>query len=342
MCGRKLLLLSYAFSPSIGGIERSSQILAQTFSRRGYDVTVITNTPGHGDEPGVPYRVVRRPAIKTLVSGIRGADFVLQNNISLSLAWPLWVLFLRKPFVLLHNTPMARPDGRLAWQDRLKRVLLWRPRCLSVSRYLAETIRPGSAVIPNPYDSEVFRVIAGMQRTRDLLFVGRLVSAKGTDTLLRAFAIVLGLRPGTSLSIVGLGPEEGKLRELANSLGVTQHVDFLGARRGREVAETMNQHRILVVPSRSRPPEALPVVVLEGIACGCVPVASRMGGLPECVGNAGMLFEEGNHEELAEILVRLLSSPDLIENYRARAERHLDQFRPDTVADAFESYFAVS
>jgi glycosyltransferase involved in cell wall biosynthesis len=116
-------------------------------------------------------------------------------------------------------------------------------------------------------------------------------------------------------------------------------ITFVGSKHGPEVAELMNRHKILVIPSHSVPPEALSVVALEGIACGCVPVASRQGGLPDAVGEAGVLVEEGNSDELAGALIRLLASPGLLETYRSKAEEHLSQFHPDVVADAYESHF---
>ncbi len=336
-----LLILSYAFPPSVGGIETVSLVLARSFAQRGYDVTVATETGGDARDGEEPFRVVRRPGALRLIAAIRRAEIVLQSNISLRLGWPLWILFPRKPFVLVFHGPIARPDGRVAWQDRLKRALLGRPYFLSVSRYQAETIQPGSRVIRNPYDSETFRPLPQIERDQDLLFVGRLVTAKGVDTLLRAYAIVRKLRPKTTLAIVGAGPEEDALRTLAASLGIDPAAHFLGARQGDDLACVMNRHRILVVPSRSVPPEACPVVPVEAIACGCVPVASRMGGLPESVGEAGVLFEEGNAEELAGTLLGLLDAPEKLDAYRARAESHLRQFQIDTVIDAYEAHFAA-
>ena len=337
----RILLSSYAFAPSIGGIETVSLILARSLAQRGYEVVVVTDTPGLGREPDEAYRVVRKPNARALIAEIRKADLVLQSNISLRLAWPLWLLFPRKPFVLVLHGPLTRPNGQVAWQDRLKRVLLRRAYYQSVSRYLAETVRAGSRVIRNPYDNATFRRITGVDRDGDLLFVGRFVTAKGVDTLLRAFVTVLRSRPNTSLSIIGSGSEENTLRELAKSLGIEQSVCFLGAKQGSDLAEAMNRHKILVVPSRSVPPEACPVVPVEGIACGCVPVASRMGGLPESVGDAGVLFEEENVEELADILLRLLNSPQVLDQYRAKAGQHLSQFDPDKVVDTYESHFAA-
>jgi glycosyltransferase involved in cell wall biosynthesis len=181
----------------------------------------------------------------------------------------------------------------------------------------------------------------GVDRDKDLLFVGRLVPAKGADTLLRAFQIILKHRPQAALMIVGVGPEADPLQELATSLGIKRSVSFLGSKQGTELAELMNQHKILVIPSRSRPPEALSVVTLEGIACGCVPVASRQGGLPDAVGETGILFEEGNFDELADTLLRLLDAPELLDFYRSKAEEHLRQFSPEVVAHVYESHFAA-
>ena len=341
MPNRKLVILSYAFAPSIGGIETVGRILARVFARRGYQVVVITHTPGGETEAHEPYRVLRRPAKGAFIAEIRGSDIVLQSNISLRLGWPLWLLFPRKPFVLVVHTPISRSNGRLAFADRLKRALLKRAYFLCVSKYLADTIQPGARVIHNPYEDTIFRQIPGTGRTGDLLFVGRLVPAKGPDNLLRGFAAVLSRRPQTTLSIVGSGPEERPLRDLARSLGIEHSVHFLGPSQGSELAEIMNRHKILVIPSRPAPPEALGIVAVEGIACGCVPVASRMGGLPEAVGEAGVLFEEGNCDELAGILLRLLDSPALLEQYRARGPSQLTRFQPERVADAYEAHFAA-
>jgi glycosyltransferase involved in cell wall biosynthesis len=338
---QRLLILSYAFAPSIGGIETVSDQLARTFSQRGYDVTVVTDTPRMNEEPEEPFRIVRCPSWIALIGEIGRAEIVLQSNMSLRLGWPLWILFPRKPFLVVHHTPLARPEGYKVWRDRVKRSLLWRPYCLSVSNYLAATIQAPSKIIHNPYAETVFRRMPEIERNRDLLFVGRLVTAKGVDVLLCAFHAVLKHRPRSVLSIVGSGPEENALRDLAKSLGFDRSVCFLGPKQGVELAELMNRHQILVIPSRSKPPEALAVVPVEGIACGCVPVASRQGGLPEAVGDAGVLCEEGNCEDLAQTLLRLLATPELLDTYRARAAQHLKDFSPNAVADAYESHFAA-
>jgi glycosyltransferase involved in cell wall biosynthesis len=335
----RLLILSYAFAPSIGGIETVSDLVARGLARRSVEVTIVTVTPQAGPEAEAPFRVVRGPGPWRLLREMARADRVLASNLSLRLGWPLWCVFLRKPFVLVHHTTVARTDGRLAWQDRLKLLVLGRARRLAVSRFLAEKLHAG--LIRNPYDKDVFHAWPEIARDRELLFVGRLVYAKGVDILLRAMRALVDQRPQTRLTIIGSGPEQEKLQALAVSLGLAEVVEFLGAKWGEELARWMNRAKILVVPSRSHPPEICPVVPVEAIACGCVPVASRMGGLPESVGAAGVLVEEGNAMELASVLLQLLEAPERLETYRTRAAEHLRLFDPETVADVYEAQFAA-
>jgi len=79
------------------------------------------------------------------------------------------------------------------------------------------------------------------------------------------------------LTIIGSGPEEYSLRKLADDIGITGQVSFLGVKRGEESARLLNQHEILVIPSRWEEPFG--IVSLEGIACGCVVIGSEGGGL---------------------------------------------------------------
>ena len=105
--------------------------------------------------------------------------------------------------------------------------------------------------------------------------------------------------------------------------------------RGREVA----RHKIMVIPSTCD--EAFGMVAIEGLAAGCVVVASNAGGLPEGVGPCGLLFPLNDPPELAAALRRLLTEDGLREKLLAAREDHLRKFQPEYVArrylDVFES-----
>ena len=108
---------------------------------------------------------------------------------------------------------------------------------------------------------------------------------------------------------------------------------FAGEKVGTELVELMNRHQIIVVPSRW--PEPFGIVALEGIACGCIAVGSEQGGLGEAIGNCGMIFRNGDSEELAVRLRDLLSDSSMREKFRSSAPAHLQQFRAQTIAQRY-------
>ncbi|WP_420239080.1 glycosyltransferase family 4 protein [Telmatobacter bradus] len=337
MSKKKLILLSYVFSPSIGGIETVSLLVARSLAQRGFQVTVLTRTPSNGPEPDEPFRVLRSKSVWQLVRELFRADLVLQSHFSLKMGWPLWLLFPFKPFLLVMHGQVQQTSGRLLLRDRFKRLLLSRARLYSVSAEMARRIHPHCQVLHNPYDAEVFRRQESGTRESDLLFVGRLVKAKGCEVLLRAMPQILAARPQTRLAIVGSGKEEDALRRQASALGLQEKVSFLGSMRGEALAGIMNQHKVLAVPSISQPPEICPVVPIEAMACGCVPVASLCGGMADSVGPGGLLVEEGNPHMLATEILRLLESEPLRRQLQEKAQEHLRKYHPTSVAMAYET-----
>jgi glycogen(starch) synthase len=315
----RILLYSPAFLPQIGGLELNTASLAEQLQRAGHEVTVVTTTPGRGEE-GSAFRVVRRPTPGELWRWTRWCDVFYQANVSLRGLWPL--LLVRRPWVVSHHSWYCRSDGRIAWQDRLKRRLLrFAAASISVSRAVADDLATPSIVIPNSYRDDLFRHLPGIERTGELVFLGRLVSDKGVDILLDAMGRLAeeGLRP--RLTVVGDGPEAPRLREQAARLGLAGQVDFLGTRTGEELVEILNRHRILVVPSRYDEPFG--IVALEGIACGCIVVGSQGGGLKDAIGPCGETFRNGDATDLARVLGRRLRQPELDADCLRQAAAHL-------------------
>nr|WP_303246104.1 glycosyltransferase [Synechococcus sp. HK05] len=170
-----------------------------------------------------------------------------------------------------------------------------------------------------------------LERQRSIVFVGRLVSDKGVDMLLRAFAALH--RPQWRLSIVGDGPERKVLQALSQELQLGNSVSFLGAMQGEQLVRLLNQHELMVVPSRWREPFG--VVALEGLACGCVVLASDGGGLPDAVGPAGLLFKRGDEVDLTRKLAQLMDDAPMRAMLRARTPAHLEAFQQQAVCDRY-------
>jgi len=326
----KILFSSYLFDPSVGGLETVSKILAGKFAAAGHSVHVITQSSGE-KIANANYELTRHPSIVEIFSLLRWCDVFFQNNITLPGLIP--ALFLRKPTLIAHQTWLQNVHGELGWQNRLKQALLRFVTNVAISDAVADRLSTDSLVIGNPYDETVFRLMPSIARDKTIVFVGRLVSDKGVDLLLRALELLKrdGVTP--DLTIIGSGPEENNLRKLAAELGVDQQVNFVGQKSGTRLAETLNQHRVLAVPSRWAEPFG--VVALEGIACGCVVVGSQNGGLGEAIGPCGSTFENGNVMELASELKRMVSDLGLRAKLLQGASEHLAEFQSNEVAAAY-------
>ncbi len=338
----KILFSSYTFSPDVGGIESVSTILAQQFAKAGHEIEVITETPGDFED-----RITRGPSLRKLLGLLSWCDLFFQNNISLRSLIP--ALFLGKRSIVVHQTWLRSHAGKIGWNNRIKRALLSRVTNVAISeairgdicRAAAPVALAGGAlalqssirVIYNPYDHQTFRLLSNIPRDKTLVFAGRLVSDKGVDLLLQAMKILQndGLEP--DLSIIGSGPEEGNLRQLTQALNLDRQVTFAGKQVGSELAELLNRHRILIVPSRWAEPFG--IVALEGIACGCVVVGSAEGGLKEAIGPCGLIFPNGDEHALAARLKELLLDPAKIGFLRENAQSHLAKFRRDAIASAY-------
>lgn len=334
----KLLVYSPVFLPRIGGLEINVSQFAADLARLGCEVVVVTQTPGGEGDGALPYRVVRRPGAGELLRWTRWCDIFYQANVSLRGLWPL--LLVRRPWAVSHHSWYRQGDGRIAWQDRLKRFLLrFAAVSISVSKALADDLGSPSLVIPNPYRDHLFRLLPEEPRERDLVFLGRLVSDKGVDVLLKALKLLAdrGIQPG--LTVVGQGPEEPRLREQAEREGLAGQVTFLGARTGEELVRLLNRHRVLVVPSRYDEPFG--IVALEGIACGCAVVGSAGGGLPEAIGPCGRTFRNGDAAELAAVLAQVLADSGARAAFQRDAPRHLAEHGSERIArlylDALEA-----
>jgi glycosyltransferase involved in cell wall biosynthesis len=327
----KVLLYSPAFLPQIGGLELNVAHLAHGLQRRGHQVTVVTRTAGDGADE-LDYRVVRRPGPLALVRLARWADVYFQANVSLRGLWPL--LLVRRPWVVSHHSWYRRVDGRVAWQDHLKRWLLrFAAGSIAVSRAVADDLGTPATVIPNAYRDELFRELPGEPRNGELLFVGRLVSDKGVDVLLAALAALAGegLRP--RLQVVGEGPERPRLAAQSAALGLGDQVSFAGTQTGEALVRTMNRHRVLVVPSRYDEPFG--IVALEGIACGCLVVGSRGGGLADAIGDCGITFRNGDATDLARALREALARPAIDDEAGRRRREHLAAHASERVIDRY-------
>ncbi|MDR7415105.1 MAG: glycosyltransferase family 4 protein [Armatimonadota bacterium] len=253
----------------------------------------------------------------------------------------------RIPYVLyLHGGEMA-PYMRSRAVRRLARgvvegaILVVANSRFTLDHYGALGMRPRrTEVLPPVADTRRFRPDLdprsvreryGLRDCRVVLTVGRLVPRKGHDLVIRALA-ALGEELGpVRYVIAGTGPEEDRLRRLAEELGVGGRVIFAGYVPEEDLPGLYAACEVFVMPSRTLKArdgiEGFGTVFLEAGACGKPVIGGKSGGVAEAVedGVTGWLVDPEDPGELVRALGRLLRDPELRrrmgEAGRARAER---------------------
>jgi glycosyltransferase involved in cell wall biosynthesis len=193
-------------------------------------------------------------------------------------------------------------------------------------------------------DCQTIRPRADFEEKPLILHVARLVEVKGTQYLLRAFATVARKYDRVQLLIIGDGPLRRQLHALAVSLGMRDRVDFLGAVPHGAVLSWMRKAAMLVLPgirTVTGREEGLGMVLLEAAATGLPIIASRVGGIPECMleGKTGFLVPERDEDALARRMAELLDDPVRRHRMgtagRALVEDRFDIDRQTTVLENF-------
>ncbi len=337
----RLVIYSPCFHPRLGGLETVVQVLASEWARMGNQITVITDTPN--TEPDVfAFHVLRRPGFLATVAAYRTADAVILANISL---WGLLPLLFcgsrRPPWVVTHQIWYENPGHPVKLLDHLKKALAHLASAnISASHAVDQFLRLNGHVIPNPYDQDLFRRLPEVARQRDLVFLGRLVSDKGCDLLLDALVLLREQGVTPYLSIIGSGPAQRDLEDQVLRLHLSSQVRFCGPQSGEALVSMLNEHRIMVVPSRWNEPFG--VVALEGIACGCAVIGSSGGGLPEAIGPCGTTFPNGDYYALAGILHQALTGSLLNWTEPAATKTHLAMHNSAHIARRYLQVFQQS
>ena len=143
-------------------------------------------------------------------------------------------------------------------------------------------------------------------------YAGKLVEEKGLRTLWQAFSRVAGLRPDVHLALAGDGPLRAELQRAAHSAGLAERVHFAGVMHNTHLPAFMNALDVFVLPSETRRNwrEQFGRVAVEAMACGVPVIGSDSGEIPFVLGEAGVVFPEGDAHALAQCLLTLLADPD--------------------------------
>jgi glycosyltransferase involved in cell wall biosynthesis len=165
-------------------------------------------------------------------------------------------------------------------------------------------------------------------------YAGRLVEEKGVDLVLRAAAEMDG---EWRISILGDGPFKARLVELSRALAVETRVSFEVPLPSSRMPSHYRKLDALVLPSRTRSnwKEQFGRVLIEAMACGIPVLGSDSGEIPHVVGDAGLLFREGDVQALRAHLRVLMADRGLRQSLAQKGrERVMQYYTQNRIAQA--------
>jgi phosphatidyl-myo-inositol dimannoside synthase len=169
---------------------------------------------------------------------------------------------------------------------------------------------------PDPASRAELRARYGLGERPTVLCLSRLVPRKGQDMLIKALPSIRRRVDGAALVIVGGGPYMTALHELADRLGVSDHVTFTGGVPAADLPAYHAMADVFAMPCRTRGAgldvEGLGIVFLEASATGVPVIAGSSGGAPETVqhNKTGMVVDGRSVDQIADAVSGLLADPD--------------------------------
>ena len=312
----RVLQVALGYYPYAGGLETHVHEVSRRMAAAGVQVTVLTVDTGRGlpateEIEGVQVRRVRGwPANREicLAPGIysaiqRGEWDIIHCQGVHTMVPPLAMLAAvraKTPFVLTfhsggHTSRLRNLIRGTQWRA-LRPLLARAARLIAVSKFEARlfgehlrlpegrfaTIRNGAG-LPKPTSPVPPRIPGAPDPL--IVSVGRLERYKGHQRIIEALPRVRGRYPGARLLILGSGPYEHDLRDLAELLGVADSVEIRMIPPGQrqEMAETLARASLMTLLSDY---EAHPIAVMEALALKCPVLVSDTSGFSE-------LAEEG-------------------------------------------------
>jgi glycosyltransferase involved in cell wall biosynthesis len=333
-----LAVAHVVLSMDVGGLERNVVNQVREGHRLGQRVSVVclerpgTLAPQVEELGGRVICVHKKPGIQlSLIGKLKAVwrelrpDIIHTHQVPTLFYSGLAARSMRSARVLHteHGLPLFANRVRTRWLGRLSGLHCERFFCLTremaqevlkyrvVPRHKVRVIRNGieTSNYRNPGDPQTLRCSLGIPPAATVIgSVGRLVEIKRYDVLIRSFARLKDNCPDAHLLMVGDGPYKPVLEELAQGLGVREHVHFAGYRTN--INEYLHAMNCFALTSSS---EGTPQAVLEASIARLPVVASRVGGLPEVIDDrrTGILVTPGDEGAFTRELLGIVQNREL-------------------------------
>ncbi|MCD2196718.1 glycosyltransferase [Actinomycetospora endophytica] len=336
----EVLIVTSEAPPIVSGISRCVDRLTVGLRERGHRVDVLSSVQ-------MPRLMLGEYRFSPLVAYWRQIGRLLDGYDVVNLHGPVptmsdVVLLLAgarrgTPILYTHHSALAVRGAETLSRvyNRLHRVLSGRAdRILTTSEHYADEQRrtggPTVEVVPWGVDVRP-QPLRPRQDGAPLkvLFVGQMRPYKGLEWLIPAVAG----RPGLELTLIGDGAHRAEYEALAGS---ADNVLFAGRVSDEDLHRAYDTHDVVVLPSVTQA-EAFGLVVLEGMAAGCVPVVSDLPGVRDLVSDTGLVVGTRDVDALAAALDGLAADRSRLVALGRRARRRAEGLGWDTCVERYEA-----
>jgi len=336
--------------PMVNGLR-----LAMEFKKRGHDVlALILGINGKSaaqaslTEIGVDCRVKAIPdyrqwLMRWILKQVKGfkPDVFVPNICFSGLFAAKWIKKSGIPTVATH-----RSDDERNWAIAKHFGIgdEWSTSGLiCVSQYLLDETRKIASkhfeakVIPSGVPVPVRQANQDEDRL-GVVYAGRLVQKqKKIHDVLDVFMRLVSRFDKVECAFLGDGAEKPVLAERVNSAGLREKIDFYGVLLGDQYQETLIENHVIVLMSDY---EGTPGSIMDGMACGLIPVCKRCNGIDELVINGKTGFVVEGNNDVEAVVLRLLEDKSLRKEISANARRHIEiYYSIARAADLWESFF---
>ncbi|MCX7698289.1 MAG: glycosyltransferase family 4 protein [Candidatus Goldbacteria bacterium] len=172
----------------------------------------------------------------------------------------------------------------------------------------------------------------------NITYIGRLTKEKGIEILLDAIYNIQNIK----LHIVGTGALLPKIKAKVKRLDLQDKVFFHSHIERENIPEFLNKMDILVLPSitTNNWKEQFGRVIIEAFAAKVAVVGSDSGAIPEVIGDAGIIFKEGNSKELSNKLKDLMEDGELFRRCINKGyERVKNNYTNEVIAEKIDKFY---
>jgi phosphatidyl-myo-inositol dimannoside synthase len=371
------LLVTVLFAPQEGGIQRYLYTMAKAWP--GPSLHVLAPSLGLPAErtfdraqafvvsrvPFIPHITLLLLAIKTVQLHVRERIDLIQCGtigVAVMIGMPMNAL-CRVPYIVYTYGKEITEPCQKPWQRWLVRRALKHAVCVVTISRFTQALIEDLGIEPNhielihpivdwrfcaPVDNAALARICAkynLSGRRVLLTVGRLVSRKGHETVIRSLPALIERHSNVLYLMIGQGPYQRALEALVGNLDLGHYVQFLGYVEDEDLLVLYHAAEVFVmVPEATLQGdvEGFGIVYLEASAAGLPIVAGNTGGIGDAVidQETGLLVPPGNSEDLATVLLCILGNSSFTRSLGEHGrDRVLGQFTETQLREQLSSIF---